>query len=97
MIDTLISADVYISIPIKGVSIGDLTDIHFSIKNTLTSSVTTYSMSGGDIILSGDSAILHIRNTSVSIPGTYEIRMIVTDVNSDKLPMKLNEDYVRFK
>jgi len=95
MIDTLILSDVYVGVTIKGIS--DITDIRISLKNTLTSVVISYSMANGDIIISGDSVVWHIEDTSISVAGIYEIAMIVVNTNGDKLPMQLNEDYVRFK
>lgn len=93
----LILTDVYVSVPLTGISAEDITDADATIRNIKTGAATDYNMLSGDIVLSGDTVVVHIEDTDIVTAGLYEFRLIVTNTNGDKLGILLEKDTILFK
>ena len=93
----LVLTDVYVSVPLTGIAAEDITDADATIKNIKTGAATEYNMLAGDIVLSGDTVVVHIEDTDIVTEGLYEFRLIVTNTNGDKLGILLEKDTILFK
>lgn len=96
MIKKLILTDVYIRFDISGVLAADIVDIQIAIKNVSSGVSVDYTSIGGDIVLSGDTAILHIGNTDIDTVGVYEVRMVSVMSTGDRLGMDLDKENILF-
>lgn len=96
MIKKLILTDVYIQFDISGVLAADIVDIQIAIKNVSSGVSVDYTSTGGDIVLNGAAAILHIGDTDIDTVGVYEVRMVSVMSTGDRLGMDLDKENILF-
>jgi len=93
----LILTDVYVSVLITGISAEDIMDADATIKSIKTGAATEYNLLAGDIVLSGDTVVVHIEDTDIVTAGLYELRLVITNTNGDRLGILLEKDTILFK